>query len=313
MDILLYDPVNDMDTWLQGLRRRLPRAGIRQWVPGDTAHADYALVWDPPAALFKGRASLKAVFNLGAGVDNILEAMRKHPDMLPPGVPLFRLEDAGMAMQMREIATYWVLRWYRRLEEYRDRQKAAKWEVLFPLPRERFVVGVMGAGVLGSAVAQSLLAWQFPVRCWSRSPKHIAGVTSYHGPEQLGAFLSGTRALINLLPRTPETAGILNRDVFSRLEAGAHILNIARGAHLVEDDLLEAIEEGRIRSAALDVFAEEPLPKEHPFWNHPRVTVTPHVAALTLPEESMDRLAADILLFESGGTPGGRVDPGRGY
>ncbi|SBV92000.1 2-ketoacid reductase [uncultured delta proteobacterium] len=313
MDIIIYDPSNGPDVWLQGLRERLPQARIRPWTPGDDGHADYALAWNPPAAMLRGRTGLKAVFNLGAGVDVILKALRENPGMMPENVPLFRLEDAGMARQMREYATYMVLGWYRHFEDYREQQKAKRWKSIFPGARQNFIVGVMGAGILGSAVAQALLAWDFPVRCWSRSPKNIPDVASYAGTAQLDAFLAGTRVLINLLPATPETTGILNSRLFSRLEKGAHILNIARGAHLVEADLLAALASGQVKSAALDVFGTEPLPEEHPFWTHPKVTVTPHVAALTLPDETMDRLAADILTVASGGTPGGKVDIARGY
>ena len=313
MDILLYDPVNGAETWLQGLSQRLPDARIRAWTPGDTAHADYALVWNPPEAMLRGRTTLKAVFNLGAGVDAILRQLRAYPEMMPKDVPLFRLEDAGMAMQMREYATYMVLGWYRLFEHYREQQQKKQWGERFPASRKEFVIGIMGAGVLGRSVAQALAAWNFPVRCWSRSPKDISGVSSYCGVEQFAAFLAGTRVLINILPLTPETTGILNRHLFSQLAEGAYVMNIARGAHLVEQDLLAALEEGHIKSAALDVFTEEPLPENHPFWSHPQITVTPHIAALTLPDETMDHLASSLLTFDSGGTPGGSVDIVRGY
>ena len=313
MDIIFHFITKDTDIWIQGMQKRLPGANIRIWQPGDTAHADYAMAWNPPPEMLKGRTSLKGIFNLGAGVDSILKALADNPDLFPASVPLFRLEDAGMAAQMREYATYMVLGWYRRFGEYREEQAKKNWARLsIPAARD-FTVGVLGAGVLGGSVAESLVPWGFPLRCWSRSPKTIAGVKSYAGAEGLDAFLAGTRVLINLLPHTPETTGILNGRLFSRLEKGAYIMNLARGAHLVENDLLAALKGGQVREAALDVFAEEPLPGGHPFWMHPRVTVTPHIAALTLPEETMDRIAAGIAARETGSMPPGRVELARGY
>ncbi len=313
MEILFYYASADADAWLRGLRERLPGAAVRQWVPGDNQRADYAVVRRPPEAVLAGRAGLKAVFSLSAGVDDILAALRADPAMLPAPVPLFRLEDAGMADQMREYAVCTVLGWYRRFGEYREQQAAGEWREREILPRESFVVGILGAGVLGLAVAGSLEPWGFPLRCWSRGPKNVPGVASYYGEDQLPAFLSGTRALINLLPDTPRTRGILNRDLFRRLERGAFVMNIARGAHLVEDDLLAALDAGEIGAAALDVFAVEPLPPGHPFWTHPRISITPHCAARTVPGASLDTVASAIRKLGAGELPGGLVDRGRGY
>ena len=187
------------------------------------------------------------------------------------------------------------------------------WQPLRNYAREEFSIGILGAGVLGSSVAESLKLWGFPVRCWSRSPKDLPGITSFHGQHQLGEFLSGTQVLINLLPNTPQTVGILNRQLLSQLKPGAFLLNLARGPHLVEEDLLAAIDAGEIKAAALDVFVQEPLPPQHPFWAHPAVAITPHNAAVTLPEEAMDYIANAIILRESGAMPSGRVDVERGY
>ncbi|MBP2171073.1 glyoxylate/hydroxypyruvate reductase A [Erwinia toletana] len=313
MDIIFYHPFFNATTWINGLQQRLPQATIRKWLPGDEAPADYALVRTPPVAMLQGRNQLKGVFALGAGVDDILSQLKQHPEMLPEHVPLFRLEDTGMGLQMQEYAVYTVLGWFRRFDDYQLQKQQALWQPLENYSRKNFTIGILGAGVLGSNVAQSLKAWGFPIRCWSRSPKQIDGVTSYHGDDQLNDFLNGTQVLINLLPNTPQTVGIINRQLLSQLNDGAFVLNLARGAHLIEDDLLAALEAGAIKAAALDVFAQEPLAEQSPLWSHPRVAITPHNAAVTLPDEAMDYIAKSILQREAGEMPEGKVDLARGY
>ncbi|MDN0105600.1 glyoxylate/hydroxypyruvate reductase GhrA [Yersinia rochesterensis] len=313
MNIIFYHPFFDAKQWLSGLQSRLPTANIRQWRRGDTQPADYALVWQPPQEMLASCVELKGVFALGAGVDAILDQERRYPGTLPAGVPLIRLEDAGMSLQMQEYVVATVLRYFRRMDEYQLQQQQKLWQPLEPHQHDKFTVGILGAGVLGKRVAQKLIEFGFTVRCWSRTPKCIEGVTSFAGKEKLPAFIQGTQLLINLLPNTPETAGILNQSLFSQLNANAYIINIARGAHLLERDLLAAMSAGQIAAATLDVFAEEPLSSMHPFWSHPRITITPHIAAITLPEVAMDQVVANIQAIEAGREPVGLVDVGRGY
>ena len=312
MDILYYHPTFDADYWLNGLRRRIPGANIRLWQPGDDLPADYAVVREPPVEMLKGR-KLKALFAIGAGVDDILGQIKHNPEMLAEGTPLFRLEDTGMSLQMQEYAVYHVLGWFRRFNEYQQQKREAHWQHLPNNNREEFTIGLLGAGVLGSSVAKSMKAWGFPVRCWSRSPKQIDGVTSFHGQEQLSDFLSGTKVLINLLPNTPQTVGIINRQLLSQLQPGAFLMNLARGPHVVDDDLLAALEAGEIKAAALDVFNVEPLPEDHPFWTHSDIAITPHNAAVTLPEEAMNYISRSILQLEDNQMPEGRVNLELGY
>ncbi|MBI6145831.1 glyoxylate/hydroxypyruvate reductase GhrA [Serratia marcescens] len=313
MNIIYYHPLFNAQEWLAGIKQRLPQAEIREWQRGDERPADYALVWRPPHEMLANRRDLKAVFALGAGVDAILDQERKHPGTLPAGVPLLRLEDTGMAQQMQEYALSYVLRYFRRFDEYQVLQQRQEWQPLDPHSLDDFTIGILGAGVLGQSVARKLTEFGFSVRCWSRSAKQIDGVQSFAGEAQRAAFLDGVKLVINLLPNTPETVGILNRELFAQLSTGAYLINIARGAHLVEADLLAALEQGQLAAATLDVFVREPLPQDHPFWRHPRVTITPHIAAITLPQQAMDQIAANIRALEAGHAPAGVVDRQRGY
>ncbi|AZP34093.1 glyoxylate/hydroxypyruvate reductase GhrA [Cronobacter sakazakii] len=313
MDILFYHPTFDISEWAVLLQRHLPQARLRAWQPGDNAAADYALVWHPPYDMLRGHVDLKAIFALGAGVDSLLSRLNEYPDLLPSGVPLYRMEDTGMAAQMQEYAISQVLHWFRRFDDYGALQRDARWEPLEEYRHADFQVGVLGAGVLGGQVAQSLSRMGFPVRCWSRSRKALPGVESFAGPDELSAFLCGTRVLINLLPNTPETVGIINAQLLAALNDNAYVLNLARGVHLVEEDLLAALDRGKVKGAMLDVFHQEPLPADSPLWRHPRVRITPHVAAVTRPEEAVAFIAQSIARIERGDTPQGQVDVARGY
>jgi glyoxylate/hydroxypyruvate reductase len=263
--------------------------------------------------MLAARGDLRAVFNLGAGVDAILALEREAPGTLPPGVPLVRLEDTGMAPQMAEYVVHAVLRYLRRFDEYAQLQAEHRWQVLEPHPRESFTVGVLGLGVLGAHVAQAVASFGLPVRGYSRSAREIAGIETYAGPAQFDAFLDGVKVLVNLLPHTPDTHDVLNAKAFARLAEGAYLINVARGAHLVERDLLDALRSGKIAAATLDVFREEPLPSNHAFWREPRITITPHSSALTLRAESVAQIAQKITALTRGEAITGIVDIARGY
>lgn len=312
MEIIFYHPSFDNDYWISALSNALPQAKVRIWREGDNAPADYALVWQPPVEMLKGR-QLKGVFALGAGVDAILGQLKNNPEMLLDSVPLFRLQDTGMALQMQEYATSQVLHWFRRFDDYQALKQKACWQPLAEHRREEFTIGILGAGVLGAKVAESLRAWGFPLRCWSRSRKNLPGVTSFAGADELSAFLQGTRVLINLLPNTPETAGIINRSLLNQLADKSYVMNLARGVHVVESDLLHALDEGKLHGAMLDVFSQEPLPADNPLWAHPRVVMTPHIAAVTRPEEAIAYITRTIEQLERGETVSGQVDRARGY
>ena len=309
MRILFHDLTVRPEPWLAQLREAFPQAQVELWQPG-TAPADYALVWAPPQALLDEQPRLKAIFHIAAGVDALLQLR------LPPGVPVFRLGDAGMAVQMAEYVCHAVIRHFREFARIEADTRSGRWQPLAPRRRADFAVGVMGLGVLGQRVLRALSAFDFPLRGWSRTPHTIEGVQTFAGPQSLDDFLSQTRVLVNLLPLTPETDSILNRHTLGRLLPGAYLVNVARGRHLVDEDLLSLLDSGQLSGATLDVFRQEPLPPGHAFWTDARITVTPHTSARTLRDESLAQIVSKIHALESGAAPesiGGRVRPHVGY
>ncbi|AJC15760.1 2-hydroxyacid dehydrogenase [Pandoraea sputorum] len=314
MDILIFSPDGKTAAYETGLAEHLPQASIRGWQPGDTAPADYIVLWKPNAEVLQPRERLKAIFNLGAGVDGVLGAHGESAHRLPPGVPLVRLEDAGMADQMAQYVSAAALRYFRRLDDFQTQQIEGQWKFQKPNRLADFPVAVLGYGTLGAHVAKALKAFGFPVRAWSRSERQDdTGINLYHGDAGFDACVSGARILVNLLPLTPQTVDVLNADLFAKLAQGAYLINVARGAHLVDDDLLAALDSGQIAGATLDVFRTEPLPAEHPFWRAPKVTVTPHISALTLRDETVAQIAGKIAAMSRGEAITGIVDLTRGY
>jgi glyoxylate/hydroxypyruvate reductase A len=297
------------EPWLAGLRAAFPSDIVELWVPG-AEPADYAVVWAPPQQFLDEQSKLKALFNIGAGVDALMK-MR-----LPAGAAVVRLDDAGMSVQMAEYVSHAVIRHFREFDAYEADVDQGKWSYRKPRLRADFPVGVMGLGVLGERVATTLRQFEFPVLGWSRSPKEIPGVQCFSGDAGFGDFLSATRILVCLLPLTSGTQDIMNRKNLSRLIPGAYVINVARGAHLVEEDLIALIDSGHLAGATLDVFRTEPLPSAHPFWQHPRITVTPHTSARTLREESIGQIAGKIRALHNGASIAslaGVVDPKKGY
>ncbi len=295
--------------WLHGLRALLPEADIAAWtatapMPG----ARYAIVWTPPDAFYGTQPALKVLFNLGAGVDGLLRS-----SALPADVPLIRLEDAGMASLMAEYVVHAAVRHAREFDRMALDRAAGRWAPRKPTERADYPVGVMGAGALGVPVARALAASGFPVAVWSRSPKPVDGIPVFDGAGRLDAFLAATRILVCLLPLTPDTEGILDGVLFAKLKPDAYVINVARGRHLVDADLLAAIVDGRVAGATLDVFREEPLPASHPFWAEPRITLTPHCSALTQRNATLAQIADKIRRLERGEAVTGVVDRARGY
>lgn len=304
-----HESAEAAERWRQLMLRLDPTIDFRRWPEtGAIEEIEFAMVWRPPAGELRRYPNLKAIFSLGAGVDGLL----RDPD-LPRDVPIVRLVDRGLTASMTEYVLLHVLRYHRRVPELEELQRQRRWvELDYPLPWER-KVGIMGLGVLGGDAATKLAGLGFDVAGWSRSPKRLSNVTCFHGPDGLAPFLARSEILVCLLPLTAETAGILDARCFAALPRGAAVINAARGGHLVEKDLLAALESGQVGYATLDVFAEEPLPPEHPFWTHPRVTVTPHIASATPPQTAAETIFRGMCLAREGKPLENVVDLANGY
>ncbi|MCC2596245.1 glyoxylate/hydroxypyruvate reductase A [Pusillimonas sp. MFBS29] len=295
--------------WIEPLQRELPDVHISNWADNaPSVDARFAVVWKPPQELFQRETRLEAVFNLGAGVD----ALFKLPG-LPADLPIYRLEDAGMSVQMAEYVVHALLRASRDFEQYQVQQRQGVWQPLPDIEREQWPVGIMGTGLMGTQMAQTLAALEYPVATWSRRGKPMPGVQAYASADELPAFLARTRVLVNTLPLTPSTQGMLCRNTFQQLLPDAYVINVARGEHLIEQDLLDMLASGHIKGATLDVFTQEPLPSGHPFWSHPAITITPHVAAASLRGASIRQVAAKIRSLLNGVMPTGLVNREQGY
>ncbi len=308
MALLFKCDHTDLAPWLAALAEQLPEQEVRVFPEvGDRAAIDYALVHAPPPGLLASLPNLKAIFSQWAGIDHLAS----DPEL--PRVPVIRMVERSMTATMTAHVVQQVLDLHTQALDYRAQQAARVWRQRdLKAPWERRV-GLLGLGVLARDAAEKLAALGFEVAGWSRSPKEIAGIACYRGEAGLTAFLARSDILVCLLPMTEATRGILDRALFARLPKGAALVNCARGGHLVEEDLLAALETGQISAAALDVFNEEPLPPEHPFWAHPRVVVTPHVAAFSVPATAIESVAGNIHRMEAGEAPLYTVDFGRGY
>ena len=306
MNITLFFDGLTPDAWVQGVQQALPQAHVSVWAPG-APQADHAIVWAPPQQFIDEQVGLKTLFNIGAGVDALLQLK------LPPSLKVVRLDDAGMSVQMAEFVCHAVIRHFRELDIYDADVQTGRWSYRKPKSRAEFSVGVMGLGVLGERVAKALQVFEFPVNGFSRSPKSLPGVQCFSGDQGLAGFLAATRVLVNLMPLTPETENMLNHTTLSQLQPGGYVINVARGKHLVDEDLIALIDSGHLAGATLDVFRTEPLPAEHAFWKHPKITVTPHTSARTLREESIAQIVGKIQALQRGESIQGVVDPARGY
>lgn len=308
MALLFYSPDDDAVAWRRELRRRLPDLDVRVWPEtGDPAEIDMALVWRVPPGLLRTLPNLRLILSLAAGIDGLLG------DPSLPELPICRLIDPSLTRAMSEFVLLQVLKYHRRLDLYARQQREAHWALHLPSPPAATAVGIMGLGELGRDAAGALVAHGFAVRGWSRTAKALDGVACFAGEDGLGAFLAGTSILVCLLPLTDATRGILDAGLFARLPHGARLVNVGRGAHLVEADLLDALDRGQLAHASLDAFPTEPLPPGHPFWHHPRIDLTPHAASYGLPEIAAEGVADNIRRWREGRPLLHVVDRGRGY
>ena len=295
--------------WRPFLARAWPDRDLRFWPEiGDAAAIRYALVWHPEPGLLASLPNLKLIVSLGAGVDHIL----RDPE-LPADVPIVRLVDPYMTQAMSEYVALQVLRLHRLDFDYRAQQAAAEWREHDQKNAAERTVGILGFGTLGQDAAAKLKALGFDVAGWSRSGRAVPGFATYGGAAGLDALLGRSEVLVSLLPMTPETENILDAGLFERLPRGAGLVNAGRGRQLVEADLLAALASEQISAAVLDVFRDEPLPPAHPFWRHPRIIVTPHVAAETHPPTATAIIARAIDDFEAGRPVANMIDREKGY
>jgi glyoxylate/hydroxypyruvate reductase A len=309
MSLLFLAPELNAQSWIKHLRRQDPEVDLRIWPDvGPPEEVLFVLSWKHPLGEMKKFPRLRCIASLGFGVDHVL----RDPD-LPAGVPVTRIVDQGMIASMSAYVLAAVLNYSGLFDLYRQDQARNQWKPRRPKHPQEVRVGIMGLGNLGADAARKLRGLGFPVSGWSRTAKTIEGVSGFAGDDGLEAFLSRADILICLLPLTPATEGILNRRTLSKLPAGAYVINVARGEHLVEEDLLAAIENGHISGACLDVFRQEPLPESHPFWRHPQVTITPHIASLTFPAAVAPQIIANYHRVRAGHPPQHAVDLKRGY
>jgi glyoxylate/hydroxypyruvate reductase A len=309
VDVALVAPDEDAARWLAGLRAALPQDRFFPWPEiGDPDRVEVALVARPPAGSLAKFRGLKLIQCLWMGVDGLLADAT-----LPRGVPLARLVDPGMLAAMSETVLARVLDWHRHLYRYRAQQAEGRWRPLPQYMASDRAIGILGLGELGQHVAARLLQFGFRVSGWSRHQRKLEGVDCFSGQDGLNALLVRSDALVCLLPLTDETRGILNTRALGLLPVGACLINVARGAHVVDADLLAALDAGHLAHAFLDVFNSEPLPEGHPYWSHPRVSVTPHVAALTEPRTALARVVENLERVRRGEMPLALVDRAAGY
>jgi glyoxylate/hydroxypyruvate reductase A len=295
--------------WRPLLAELMPEHEFRFWPEiGDPAAIEYAMVWQPPPGLLAGLPNLRLIVGLGAGIDHLL----RDPE-LPRHVPIMRLVDPYMTDAMSEYVVLQVLRLHRQDLDYLAQQHAQLWEEREQKNAAERPVGILGFGTLGQDAGRKLKALGFPVAGWSRTAKAVPGFATFGGADGLAALAARSEILVCLLPLTAATGGILNAGLFARLPRGAGLVNAGRGGHMVEADLIPALKSGQLSGAVLDVFREEPLPSEHPFWVHPRIIVTPHIAAETHPPTAAALIRDAIRKFAAGLPVANLVDLTRGY
>jgi len=296
MAILILEDTDEALSWKAALATYLPEVEIRVALnEGDPADIEVVILWDKFDVL-SSLVNLKMVVVLGAGIDHLFEL----GVTIPKSVQVCRLVDPSLTSQMVEWVTLAVLVHNRSWDEYRSLQRQRSYtELAVPQPSKRSI-GILGLGTLGQEVAVTLNKIGYQVKGWSRTPKVINSVQCFYGNDGLHSLLSNVDILICMLPLTTQTRGILNSDLFSRMNGGSYLINAARGSHLIEKDLLDAIDSGQISGATLDVQSIEPLPQDHPFWSHPGIKITPHIATITIAESAAQEVAENYMRLTNG-------------
>lgn len=294
--------------WQQWLAQHAPDIQLHLWPElGDPQQIEVLIAWQPPETLMETFPNLKVLLSVGAGADQFDLAA------LPPDLPVVRMIEPGLTQGMVEYVTFAVLGLHRDMVRYLQQQREEKWLAHSVKPAATRRVGVMGLGELGQAALRQLASFGFNCAGWSRTPRELDGVECFHGAAQLGAFLARSDILVCLLPLTAETRGLLNRDLFSQLPRGAALVQAGRGAQLNHQDLLDALDSGQLGAAVIDVTDPEPLPPTHPFWRHPAIWLTPHIASQTQSESAVAALLENLRRYQRGEAMIGLIDRARGY
>ena len=299
MSILFSWENGNAELWRRAFADRLP--GHAFHVYPDVGAVDdiaYALVWMPPIGDLKRYPNLKAIFSIGAGCDHIL----RDPEV-PRHVPIVRLVDDVSVRDMAHVALHWVLHFQRNFHLYGAQQRQALWQRHAFADASEFRIGILGLGGMGTPIARLIADLGFDVAGWSRTRKAIDNVTCHAGRDGLDDLLQRSDMIISVLPLTPDTDGLLDRAAFARMRRGSFLVNIGRGPVINDDDLIAALDAGQLAAAALDVFAVEPLPADHPFWHHPHVHITPHAAGPTKDISAIAEIVENIERIERGAAP----------
>ncbi|MBR0671395.1 2-hydroxyacid dehydrogenase [Neoroseomonas soli] len=310
MAVLLSTKAHTMQDWKAALLAVDPSLEIRLFPDaGEPAEIEAAVVWTAHDMMELRRyPNLRLIVSMGAGVDHLFR-----PPGPPPGVPVARLVDTRLTQGMTEWVLLNVLRFHRQDPEYRAQQAEKVWYELPAPETSARHVGILGLGELGSDAARALRALGFPVLGWSRRPKAMDGVETFHGAEGLMAMAAKADILVCLLPLTPDTRGVLDARLIGAMKPGSYVINAARGGHMVATDVLAALDSGHLAGAALDVFEPEPLPAESPFWAHPKVILTPHAASITIPSSAAPQVVENIHRARDGRPLVNLVDFSAGY
>ena len=309
MVLLVNAPTENGNAWREMFLELDPSLEVRVWPDvGDPAEVDVAFAWRTQPGDLARYPNLRAVFSLGAGVDGMLA-----DPAFPRQVPLVRMVDPNLGVLMTEYVLAAVLRHHCELDHYHLLQQAGRWEKRVRPPAGERVVGIMGLGELGTRAAVALRGLGFNVRGWSRRIRPVPGVETCAGDAGLSALLASSQILVCLLPLTAQTRGILSASTFARMPRGSCLVNTARGGHVVDADLVAALDAGQLSSATLDVFETEPLPTGHPFWTHPRILITPHIASVTSLPTAAALVIENLKQWRAGGALRNVVDPDRGY
>ncbi len=294
--------------WAALFKRHLPQLPFHVWPDvGDPRHVRFLAAWLPPPDLARALPGLEVLFSVGAGVDQLTLAE------LPPQIKVVRMIEPALVASMTEYVSFAVLALHRDMPLYLAQQRECAWREHRVRPPGASRVGVMGMGLLGTATLAQLRVLGFDCAGWNRSRRDEPGVQSYCGEARLPDFLARTDILVCLLPLTDGTRGILNRRLFAALPRGAAVINVGRGGHLVEHELIDALDNDHLRAAVLDVCATEPLPASHSLWSHPKVWLTPHIASTTQPESAVEAVLANLGRYARGEPLHGLVSRSRGY